>query len=141
MSQVPGRLPIGAKLELAWRVWVTFIIVHLRLRLQAPLPQLVEELRLVRSQHRIALPPRRLSRTMYKMLSVGWIRPRCLVASLVLLRLLSQQGTQADLVIGLARQAVNQDAHAWVEVDGVVVGPPPGRSGHTELARFEPLGH
>ena len=30
----------------------------------------------------------------------------------------------------------HKDAHAWVELAGVDVGPPPGRNGHVELARY-----
>lgn len=141
MIHVEERLPLAAKLRLAWRVWRWFFIVQLRLRLQQPLPRLVEELRLVRSPNALSIPPLRLGRTVHKMLSVGRIRPRCLLASLVFLRLLSEQGTRAVLVVGLPREAMNQDAHAWIEVDGVEVGPPPGSFGHTELVRFEPPSH
>jgi hypothetical protein len=40
------------------------------------------------------------------------------------------------LVIGLPREAITKDAHAWVELDGTDVGPPPGRAGHEPMARF-----
>jgi hypothetical protein len=55
---------------------------------------------------------------------------------LVLFRLLREQGEQAELVIGLLPNAPNQRAHAWVELDGRDVGPPPGRFGHEEMARL-----
>lgn len=141
MIHVEGRLPVGRKLQLAWRVWRWFMIVQLRLWIQPPLPRLVEELRQVRSPSRYAISPLRLGRTVHKLLSPGRIRPRCLVTSLVFLRLLSEQGAQPVLVIGLPSETVNQDAHAWIEVEGVEVGPPPGSIGHTELARFEPSLH
>jgi hypothetical protein len=57
---------------------------------------------------------------------------------MVLYRLLEGQGIDAELVIGLPREPRDKDAHAWVEVDGVDVGPPPGGSRHEELARYGP---
>ena len=52
-------------------------------------------------------------------------------------RLLREQGDEPELVIGLPQTAADKDAHAWVELDGVDVGPPPGRGTHEELARFK----
>jgi hypothetical protein len=72
----------------------------------------------------------------YRTLRLGPRQPTCLVNALVLYRLLREQGDQAELVIGLPADAADKDAHAWVELDGVDVGPPPGRSGHAEMGRF-----
>jgi hypothetical protein len=58
------------------------------------------------------------------------------VSALVLFRLLRRQGDPAELVIGLPATAADQNAHAWIELDGRDVGPAPGRNGHVELARF-----
>jgi hypothetical protein len=77
-----------------------------------------------------------LSSAVHKSLRLGNRRPRCLVNALVLFRLLREQGEQAELVIGLLPNAPNQRAHAWVELDGRDVGPPPGRFGHEEMARL-----
>ena len=74
---------------------------------------------------------------MYRTLKVGRRQPTCLVNALVLYRLLREQGDHAELVIGLPAKAADKDAHAWVELDGVDMGPPPGRSGHAEMARFD----
>ena len=41
-----------------------------------------------------------------------------------------------ELVIGLPEQAKDERAHAWVELEGRDVGPPPGRAGHLEMARL-----
>ena len=41
-----------------------------------------------------------------------------------------------ELVIGLPREPKDKDAHAWVELHGMDVGPPPGRGLHEELARY-----
>jgi Transglutaminase-like superfamily len=78
----------------------------------------------------------RLSRAVDCSLRIGTHRPRCIVNAVVLYRLLREQGDQAELIIGLPATPADKDAHAWVEIDGVDVGPPPGRSGHRELARF-----
>jgi hypothetical protein len=50
--------------------------------------------------------------------------------------MLREQGTPAELVIGLAADARDHLAHAWIEVDGIDVGPPPGRYGHSPIARY-----
>lgn len=73
---------------------------------------------------------------MHDVMNVGPFRPRCLIVSLVFLRSLYRQGTSANLVIGLPPGATNHIAHCWVEVDGEVVGPPDGRLGHVEIARY-----
>ena len=59
------------------------------------------------------------------------------MSSLVLYRLLREQGDDAELVIGLPQTPADKDAHAWVELAGRDVGPPPGRGPHEELARFK----
>jgi hypothetical protein len=62
---------------------------------------------------------------------------RCVHRAVVLHRILVRQGVPAAVVIGLPAHARDTRAHAWVEVAGVVVGPPPGRSGHVELVRYD----
>ncbi len=59
-----------------------------------------------------------------------------MLLSLVLFRLLREQGTEAEVVIGLPQHAKDKNAHAWVEVGGVDVGPPPGRGDNIELVRY-----
>jgi hypothetical protein len=49
---------------------------------------------------------------------------------------MAEQGQSAEVVIGLPQEPLDNKAHAWVEIDGVDVGPPPGRQGHEELARY-----
>jgi hypothetical protein len=39
-------------------------------------------------------------------------------------------------VIGLPSSPTDKDAHAWVEVRGIDIGPAPGRLGHAELVRY-----
>lgn len=128
-------LSLRAKAGLALRIWVLLARVLVGLR-REPLPAYVARLGTAERQHASRLAPDRLSRAVDRSLRVGDRRPRCLVNALVLYRLLREQGDDAELVVGLPARAVDKDAHAWVELGGVDVGPPPGRSGHEELARF-----
>ncbi len=79
---------------------------------------------------------RTLSRAVDRSLRVGGRRPRCLFNALVLFRLLREQGDSPELIIGLAEVPTDERAHAWVELEGRDVGPPPGRSGHRDMARL-----
>jgi hypothetical protein len=130
-----SRLSLRAKTGLAVRIWVLLARVVVGLR-REPLPTLVARLGSAPPQPGERLAPDRLSRAVDRSLRVGERRPRCLVNALVLYRLLHEQGDDAELVVGLPARPVDKDAHAWVELGGVDVGPPPGRSGHEELARF-----
>ena len=129
-----GPLPLATKAVLIGRIGGTFLLVHWRLR-RAPLPRVVESFAgLNRGLPRVEA--RRLSRIVHGTLHLGPLRPRCLVNALVLFRLLRAQGDQAELVIGLPHDPRDQEAHAWVEVEHVDVGPPPGKGSHEELARY-----
>lgn len=124
------------KIALALRMWLLMLSVKLSL-MRHPLPRVVDDL--IRPPARPRSPrmePRQLSKINERVFRIGWYRPRCLTRSLVHLRLLRLQGDPAVLVIGLPRGRKTTDAHAWVELDGVVVGPPPGRAGHHEFVRY-----
>jgi Transglutaminase-like superfamily len=132
----PGRLSLGEKLRLAARIWLRFVRVRLAVD-REPLPAFVSELGGTGTSPPPARhPPATLSAAIYRCLRVGGRRPRCLINALVLFRLLREQGEQAELVIGLPEAASDHRAHAWVELAGSDVGPPPGRAGHREIARF-----
>jgi len=60
----------------------------------------------------------------------------CIHRALVLVAMLRRRGVGCELVIGLPKIATGKDAHAWVEVQGSDVGPPPGGARHTALARY-----
>ncbi len=129
--------PIGplGRAALAGRVYLAYLRVR-RGRRRTPLPALARELarsprRPVRRQ-----PPERLSRAVHRCLHLGGRGPVCLERSLVLLRLLAAQGERAELVIGLPPEPAGHEAHAWVELGRRPVGPPPGRAGHRDLARY-----
>ena len=133
MSEAP--LPLRAKAALALRIWALLARVLVGLR-REPLPAFVARLGETGSQRHDRHSSARLSHAVDRSLRIGSRRPRCLVNALVLYRLLREQDDAAELVIGLPARPTDKDAHAWVELGGVDVGPPPGRSGHEELARF-----
>lgn len=129
--------PLGplAKARLALRVWHRWAVVVRGLR-REPLPALVARLRVPPARLAPRQPPDRLSRAVDRTLRIGRRQARCLTGSLVLYRLLREQGDAAELVIGLPRRPTDPTAHAWVELAGRVVGPPPGRADHVEMARY-----
>jgi hypothetical protein len=110
------------------------VLVQWRLR-REPLPELTRDLGRVAPGTR-AYPPALLSLAVHRALHLGPYRPRGLVGALVLYRLLREQGDDVELVIGLPPHPRSADAHAWVELGGRDVGPPPGRRSHAALARF-----
>jgi hypothetical protein len=115
-------------------VWL-FVLVWIRVR-RDPLPDVITELARVDHVRPPRTGPIRLGRIVSRSLSIGRHQVRCLYTSLVLFRLLHEQGVDADIVIGLPREPKDKDAHAWIEIDGRDVGPPPGRAHHVELARY-----
>jgi hypothetical protein len=135
VSSRSGALSPPAKARLASRIVVSFLLVRVRLR-REPLPALVARLARRPRVAKRGYAPERLSRAVDRTLRVGSRQPTCLVSSLVLFRLLREQGDDAELVVGLPADTVMEAAHAWVELDGRDVGPPPGRGVHTPLARF-----
>lgn len=129
------ELSPAARARLAVLIGLDFLVVSLGIR-RRTVPELVEELRRPPRFRIRPLAPRRLGEIVRRVLRVGPGPPRCLVLSLVFYRLLRRQGTSAELLIGLPHEAESHEAHAWVEVDGEDVGPPPGRLGHSALARY-----
>lgn len=131
-----GPLSVPAKLKLVWSIWRDSVRIGFALRRTA-LPAVVQKLQNTPVDRRaVALEPRRLGRIVRRASALGPFTPRCLTMSLVFFWKLQRQGTAAELVIGLPPVPSDHTAHAWVEVDGQVVGPPPGRLGHAELARY-----
>lgn len=127
-----------AKAALAARILRRYAVVRARL-FREPLPGLASRLGRKKQQadgrrHSAA----QLSRAVDRTLRIGSRRPSCLASSLVLYSLLREQGDAAELAIGLRERPTDKTAHAWVELDGVDVGPPPGSHGHVALAHFGP---
>lgn len=135
MREAGEALSAGAKAELLLRLWALFLRVLVGVRLVS-LPDLVGKLGKPDRRSSVRYSPQRLARVVHRGLRIGRRRPRCLTSALVMYGLLRQQGDRAELVIGLLPEAPSPIAHAWVEIDGVDVGPPPGRGRHQELARF-----
>jgi hypothetical protein len=133
VSEAPLSLP--SKAGLALRIWSLYPRVVVGLR-REQLPAFVAKLGAT-GIGRAPRSPAQLSRAVDRSLRLGSRRPRCLVSALVLYRLLREQGDDVELVIGLPARPADKDAHAWVELDGVDVGPPPGKGPHEELARFK----
>lgn len=74
----------------------------------------------------------RLARAIVRTLEPLPVDSRCLMRSLVLLRVLSQRGVRGELIIAVRPQEHDRlDAHAWVEVSGrpllAPAGPEHGR--------------
>lgn len=130
-----GDLGAMAKLRLAARIGTSFVVVHVGLR-RVALPELVARLADGPPATWPSVRPIRLSRAVDRTLRLGSRRPRCLILALVLYRLLRAQGDRGALVIGIPIEARDKDAHAWVEIDGRDIGPPPGKGAHEELARY-----
>lgn len=128
--------PMLWKIRLALRMWGLLFVAKLAISI-APLPRVVDYL--LRPPRRICTPrldPLQLSRINERVFRLGPIHARCLTRSLVHLRCLCTQGDRGELVIGLPPTVHTSDAHAWVELDGRVVGPPPGTAGHVEFVRY-----
>lgn len=91
----------------------------MRGRRDKPLPALVAEVRRQRGRPIVGrtLPPHRLASAVVRTMDVVPTDNRCLIRSLVLLRLLSRRSVTAQLVIG-ARPGEGFAAHAWVEHEG-----------------------
>ena len=138
-SRPPGRrarpLPLRQKALLLLRIWFWFVAVHVRLRLR-PLPEVITQLRAAGHGDPLPIAPARLGAVIPAVLTLGGHTPRCLINALIHYRLLTEQGESPEIVIGLPDQAEDHLAHAWVELAGIDVGPPPGRSGHVPLARY-----
>lgn len=110
--------------------------MKLLLARRKPLADTIETLRSRPPASPIDQEPRQLGRSVVKALRVGRMQPRCLTLALIHMSLLNDNGTPGQLVIGLPDAARSPRAHAWIEVDGVDIGPPPGRHGHQELVRY-----
>jgi hypothetical protein len=132
VSEAP--LSLAARAGLALRIWSLYPRVVVALR-REQLPTYVARLA-ASPGRRPHHPPARLSRAVDRSLRIGSRQPRCLVSAIVLFRLLQEQGDEPELVICLPEAPTDQEAHAWVELGGSDVGPPPGRGSHQELARF-----
>ena len=123
------------KFVLVAQVWWTFLWLLVQVQ-RRPLPQVVQRLDEPPRILRASKEPRRLSLMSFRALRFGPYRPRCLYRALVLFRLLRIQGDRPVVVIGLPEGGSGTIAHAWVELDGRDIGPPPGRAGNIPLVAY-----
>lgn len=132
-----GRTALGplTRVPLATLALWDAALVYGRLR-RSPLPAVVAWLDRPPFLRIRPVEPLRLGRFVYRVLGLAPRRPRCLVISLIFFRMLRRQEMAPELVIGLPLDPTTHEAHAWVEVEGRVVGPPPGTLGHRPLARY-----
>lgn len=128
------RLSPLNKARLLARIWGSYLLIVLMSR--RPLPEQVRSLQALPRRSSRQITPDQLGRAIHRGLRVGSIAPRCLPKALVMFRILHEQGAEPELVIGLPSRPDSHEAHAWVELDEVDVGPPPGQAGHQELARY-----
>lgn len=85
---------------------------------------------------RLAGAAERAARSVSRASRYGLFRPSCLVRSLALAHLLAREGVPGSLIrVGVRRTAGALDAHAWIELDGRVIGDDPRRT-----RAFTPLG-
>jgi hypothetical protein len=122
-------MSLRAKGLLAAEILVTYIVTRWSLR-RAPLPGVVARLRQVEGARlrgpMVSGHGARLGRAVERTLSPLPVDSRCLLRSLVLLRMLARRGERAELVIAArpGEAADGFEAHAWVEVRGRAVLPP-----------------
>ncbi len=128
-------LPLHRKTALAASVWTGYLQVRRRLP-GGDLNELVAWSASQADPPLDPLPPKSLGRIVDRLLPFRLSRATCLARSLVLFRLLLRQGLHPELVVGLPVRGQGHEAHAWVEVDGADVGPPPGGRHHRPLARY-----
>lgn len=123
------------RLQLAARVVIRYVSVRLLLATRRSLSTIVDDL-----GREAAKPgsfrPGQLNTAVEKILRLPGKPLRCLPRALVLYSLLAEQGHNPRLAIGLPELSSEVTAHAWVELDGVVVGPSPGRDGHLAMAMY-----
>jgi hypothetical protein len=131
MTGAEGRERLGP-VDKAWLVWLVLRAYPAAWRQvrRNDLRAMVEHARSTRAMHECPSPDPERSATLLAAATRRTVRllpsdKRCLVTSLVLLRLLEQHGLKATLVLGV-RQQPEFLAHAWVERDGKALLPSHG---------------
>ena len=116
-TPVTPRLGVLVRAALVMETLTAYAVVHWHLR-RRDLPAVVAALRASSVARRpLDADDRRLAGVAVRVLSVMPGDARCLVRSLVVLRLLARRGIDVRLIIA-ARPAPSFEAHAWVERAG-----------------------
>lgn len=134
MTMADSLSPRG-KLALAIEIVAAYVRARWLLR-RHDLPHVLAQLRAVsrRGPAEPAVLDERLARAVRRTLGTLPADSRCLMQSLVLMRLLARRDRPATLVIGVS-SAGTFTAHAWVERDGVPLLP----AGEDEFGRLAEL--
>ena len=136
LSAPSPRLRPGQRLVLGAEIVRAYLTVR-RLSSRRKLPAVVVALRQSPAVGNLPLPdPRvdgiRLGRAVMRALVLTPGGTRCLMRSLVLLRLLARRGiVDSELIVAVQPGPAILDAHAWVELEGLALLPP--GNGHERL--------
>jgi hypothetical protein len=118
--QASRPLGLGTKAALGFEILAAYAYVRWQLRRKA-LPEALTAVRSTPRRRRTEGETRptglRLGRAVVRTLSLLPTDSRCLMRSLVLVRLLARRGIEAQLILGVS-SAERFQAHAWVELDG-----------------------
>jgi hypothetical protein len=127
-----ARLSPGEKARLGAEIAGAYVVVRWRL-LRGGLPEAVDAARRVEPPSPGALDDgaslaaaRRLGTAVERTLGAMPFDSRCLIRSLVLVRILARRGIASSLVLGVSAKP-GFAAHAWVESDGVALLPTSAR--------------
>jgi len=126
------RTLIGKLLRLRPREWVDLLRAQAALLVAQFVVWTRPQGRLV-SRHPVPPPPtearpqpaaraQALARAIHRAAHYGLTRPACLVRAIALRRLLAASGFDAVVRVGVRQHNGSLDAHAWVELDGTVLG-------------------
>ena len=115
-----------SKARLASEILGSYVRVRRALRRDS-LPAVVSELRIPAENDSAEVDGRRLARAVVRTLEPLPLDSRCLMRSLVLLRVLASRGVIGELVIAVRPEEQDRlNAHAWVEVAGQPLLAPAG---------------
>jgi len=137
------RLRLSDRIRIAAEIWITYAQVRW-LMLRRPIGDVVERLRRgevagVSATEAVQLG-RRLGSPVIRTLGILPWDSRCLMRSLVLLRMMARRGVACQLVIG-ARTGSTFAAHAWVEHAGEPLLPTLGFLPLTSIPAASPSEH
>ena len=123
-----------------WRLRLAMVVAsrYVRVRVdlhREPLPDLVARYSGAQ-RHPHHYPVHTLRRAVDRLLVLPGRPLRCLPRALVMYSLVVEQDQNPRLMVGIPEAGDSNRAHAWVEIDGVDVGPSPGRAGHQPMVAY-----
>ena len=112
-----------AELRTLGRAWMYLLVAYIAIRV-LPIRRVEALLESLSPKKKKEIPSSRLAR-LVDIAARRHLRPMtCLPRSLALRALLRRHGIEADLLIGVRREAGSLRAHAWIEDAGRPVGEP-----------------